>query len=668
MKLLKFVVSLALVVVSIFTLLGAKNGMKDVMDAKTYWEDQEKTARADIEKLSDGIDELSENENAYYEGLDAYIQGQKDLEEGKKELAEGEKNLAEGEAALAKGEADYAAGIATIRDAEKKYGGNGVPVLKAAYSNVNRLVAAKQNLNETCSIVAGASNGRVTASQAKQIYNNVNELVNGYSVDKAVATAAKKSGADKATIKNVYSSVAALVKKGSSKKAAIESVAYGMGKDSVTAAYEGVAKLVNGYSEDEAIATVAAQAGSDTTTIATIYKGVLQAMSLGLPEGQAIAYVASNIGGDAMIPQVTTIYQSINKLKTGYSVDDAVATASATSGADKATIKTVYSSVAGLMSQGLPKDQAIRTVAVGAAEDQVEKAYTGVAQLVNGYSKDAAYAAVANEAKASKSNIKEVYTKVKKILSGVSKGQAIAMVADTAGKTTKEIHDAYDGYLSYVSGKKELAAAPAKLDAGRKAVAEGKQKLEEGYNSVSEGEAQLTEGEEKLQKFEDGRAQVIDGMETLIHTETYPNITSIEERLGNGYNYMKNDTDIDYIVAKNAVTQANAFLENTGVVVTNELTKKTFGHIAAIATAILAILVALASLILKKGKVVVPGIVSLLVLGAGGISLFQSHAGGTTMSEIAGAMHSGNGQFIMVIALMILTIVNFLAQLIINKK
>ncbi len=657
MKPLSIVVSVLLVLCSVFSISTASNGMKEVMNSKAYWENEEKTAKKDINKLTDGLDELSENEETYYKGLKDYLQGQLDYEEGKQkladgkaELAAGEKKVAAGEAELASGEAAYAQGIKTIRDTEKKYGGKGVPVLKAAFSNVNRIVAAKNSLDKSSAIVAGGSGGKVNSAQVKTIYSNVNELKKGYSVDKAVATAAAKSGADKSTIKSVYNNVTAAKKNGLSTNDAIEAVAFASGKDSVTAAYEGVAKLVKGYSEAEAIATVAATAGVDQNTVATAYKGVQQAMGMGLPEAQAIGAVAAQVGGNAMIPQITAIYTNVSKLVKGYSVDEAVATAAAQSGADKSTIKTVYTSVAGLMAQGASKDAAIKKVAVGAAKDQVSAAYNGVDKLVRGYSAEEAYGAVAEAAGKNKADIKNVYTKLTSIKSGLSKGQAEAMVASSAGKTKTEIHKAYNGYLTYVSGKRTLAAAPSKLAAGKNELAKGKrdlaagrEELAKGKQDLKDGKKKLTEGEEKLAEFEDGRAQVIEGMETLISTEPYPNIDSIKQRLGSDYNYMKNETDINYTTAREAITQANAFLKDTGSVVTAELTKKTYGYIAGIVAAVLAILAALASVFIKNKKMIT-AIFGVPAAVAAVAAITFANQAGSTMSEIAGAAPASSTQ------------------------
>lgn len=523
MKKISTITSIALICFCAFSMVASVQGMNDVLDAKSYWESQGDAEQA-INTLEDGLETLKSKESAYQKGLKEYKKGKADYATGLAEYEKGQNDLAAGKKRLSDGEAEYSNGLRTIRTAERNYGGSGVPVLKAAHDNVDRLLAARGNLNASASIVASSSGGRVNAAQAQAIFSGVNELVRG-------------------------------------------------------------------YSEQKAIATVAATAGSDAKTVGMIYKGVKQAMSQGLPQTKAIEAVSMQSGVPASV--ITAAYGGVVKLMSGYSHSEAYATVAAKSGTDAASVQTVYSNVAALYN-------------------------------------------------------------------GLSKSSAESMVASAAGKSAREINKAYAGYNTYVNGKQKLASAKVQLANGRTELAEGQAKLDAGQKELAKGKAKLAAAEKQLKQFEDGRAQAIEGTETLLATESYEGVDSITDRLGADFNYMKNKTDIDYNEAAKAITAAREFLVDTRAAVTDELTARGIGYAVLIASALLGALAAFGLLTARKKFALIAGVLS---IASAIFGLVKESGAGHVMSDVAGSS-IGSIQYIAPV----LMIIAALAAILLKRK
>ena len=108
------ILSIVLAVVCLFGLFGCLTNLKDVGNAKSYWEETGAEAEKSFNMLEDGITQLSDNEEAYTEGAEAYAEGLEEYEAGEKQVAEGEITLADGQK-------EYDAGEAKLIQAHKDY-------------------------------------------------------------------------------------------------------------------------------------------------------------------------------------------------------------------------------------------------------------------------------------------------------------------------------------------------------------------------------------------------------------------------------------------------------------------------------------------------------------------------------------------------------------------
>ena len=157
--------SAILAVVALIGLVTSGMTVSDVLGSKGYWEEQDKISTANLNKLDDGLNTLKENEQTYRDGVKA-------LADGKQQYAEGQQTLADGYAAYEEGKAKYESGL-------KEYA-EGKALLESKTDDFNE--------------------GKVKKVQAKQVYDAVNELMDGYSHKKAVKTAADATGNDVETV------------------------------------------------------------------------------------------------------------------------------------------------------------------------------------------------------------------------------------------------------------------------------------------------------------------------------------------------------------------------------------------------------------------------------------------------------------------------------------
>lgn len=122
------IVSVLILLVSIFGLLSGAFGIKDALAVKDFLTSGEGDP---VAQLTDGITQLKENEKAYTDGVVTYKDGVKQLadgaaklKDGEAQLADGKKQLADGKAQLAKGYQDYADGQKTLAEGQKTIDAN----------------------------------------------------------------------------------------------------------------------------------------------------------------------------------------------------------------------------------------------------------------------------------------------------------------------------------------------------------------------------------------------------------------------------------------------------------------------------------------------------------------------------------------------------------------
>ena len=193
------------------------------------------------------------------------------------------------------------------------------------------------------------------------------------------------------------------------------------------------------------------------------------------------------------------------------------------------------------------------------------------------------------------------------------------------------------GLATYNSGLEEYEAGKAQLEDGAVQLAEGREKLEDAEKQLEEGEKQILEGEELIAQFEDGRDQIIAGIEQLKATPADGDLVSIADRLGDNYTYMKNETDLDIPQGYVAVAAGRSYVSDNGDAVTVELTGRILGIALCAAAAVLGLL---AGLLGVFGKAKASGVLSVLTAVAAGVGLYYAMQTRLTFSEVAGTSGS----------------------------
>ena len=218
--------------------------------------------------------------------------------------------------------------------------------------------------------------------------------------------------------------------------------------------------------------------------------------------------------------------------------------------------------------------------------------------------------------------------------------EAVALV-NTAVETTESIQALQKGRSDYAAGRQQLASGEAQYADGQKKLADaevqltdGKKQLDDAEVQLADAEKQLADGKAQLQQFEDGRDQLIDGLNTVIGTEPDNGLVSIADRLGEGFSFMKNDTDVDFDAAKQVVEAGRAYSSDSGDLISKEV----WTRVAGAALALLGSLIALVSGFLGLGsKFKGSGIGSIISAVLGGAGLAALLIAGSHYSEQSGA-------------------------------
>ncbi len=425
--------SAVLAIVAIIGLVAGGMTVSDVLAARTYWEDKSAESEASLGQLEDGLNQLQDNEKAYLEGRET-------LADGKIAYEEGKQTLADGYAEYAQGQQDYADGLAQYN-------------------------AGKKTLE---SKTAAFNAGKVQKVQAKQVYDAVNKLMNGYSPSEAVATVASATGNSTSTIETAYAA-------GQNYDATVAQL------QSAKAAYEAVKELMDGYSHEKAIATVAAQTGNTTDTIE-------QAYAAGAKYDETVAQLAA----------AKQAYDAVSMLENGASQAQAIGLVAQATGQSTDTIATAYQAGANYDATKAQLD------AKEAQLTQAKAFYDGVQSAMQAYGLDEAtaistvagqkgldtdtanalYAAGKNydkskaeldAGKAQLESAKKVYDNVQTILSINTHDAAVAYVANATGQSTATVEQGYamGNDTAQAAAKAQLEQAKAAYDAAKK--------LEDGY-------------------------------------------------------------------------------------------------------------------------------------------------------------------------------------------
>ena len=152
------------------------------------------------------------------------------------------------------------------------------------------------------------------------------------------------------------------------------------------------------------------------------------------------------------------------------------------------------------------------------------------------------------------------------------------------------------GEAAAAEAQKQLEAAKAMLDEKDVLLEEARGKLNDGIARYENGKKALMDGLQQLAVFEGGQAQIAEGLNTIIGTDTYyyeneePIISSIASRLGENYNFYKLDENgqvlvlneeqaVDLDRASEVVAAGRAFLQDSELAVTHECMGRAYASI-----------------------------------------------------------------------------------------
>lgn len=556
-----------------------------------------KKTTKDLNTLEDGLDKLKANTAAYKDGLKTYNEGQITLADGKAQYSAGEKALA---------------------DAESQYGGPGVPTLALLYSTINSMIDAKGNLNKAAAIVANNSGGQLSATQAIEIFNNVNELYAGYEPQKAYATVASTAGKTPEEVQAAYEGV-----------------------DNAKAVYENVQKLIDLFNDVNNLMekTFVHDLTDAACAEVAIENFEITKDSPELEEKYNIIKFQYTNNAPEVVVAVETIKGTYSALKDAGATstpESVVAAASsivasqATPPAEAEKVQGTYSIVSNLMLLGESEQSAACAVVAKSVnsemplnpEDpyykagvgQIETLYTTVAKMIEGKDYAFAYQIVAKGAGIPDAgSIKDAYENTAAFYNGVTFDQAAGIVAAAQEMDPAMVKQGYEGYLTYVNGKKQLAESLPQLQAG---------------------EAQLADGKKKLDQYRDGEKTLRKGLATLMGTKADPGLKSIAARVGEKETFTGVDGFFNFDAGYKGLKAGRAYQDDSGVVITKELTSRAIGLGVGIGAGVVALLAAILGLLKKNKGAAVAG---LIAAAAAGFGAYYVNAAGTFYSEGAGS-------------------------------
>ncbi len=649
MKGLSKIMSVLLIASAFFGVYSGAVNVQDVLSSKDFWEEKGKEANESLDKLEDGISQLGENEQAYVDGVDAVADGEKELASGKAELAAGRIKLAAGESELtagkakvAAGEKELTAGKAKVAAGEKELATGKATLAEKKAASQEAYVAANAMVDATdtekaIDFVVANSKGKLDKTTATKLYTVMNALIQGADLPTAagiVANSQLKEGEDLAAktteIVELYNAAKAY---GS------DAVAGNKANELVSS----VVSVMNKFESDDEGASYIASKNSSVTKeqvlqIWTAYNTKKKsAEAAGATEDQASATaikgVASSDAVKAPIKEnIDLAVDTINQAQ-GAKGDPSKAAdfvVSHNKGVEKKDVLTAYGTITALPGV-----------------DTLPKAYNMIVQSKK------------NEDPSSTITAKDVedgYNAYAAYLKGAGP------LADAEKKIAAGEKELAKGKSDVAAGEKELAAGKAKVAAGEKELAKGRSDLADGEAKIADGEQELADGKAKLAQYEDGEAQLIDGLNTLLGSETYGDLKSIADRLGKGFSFMKdNGKNVDLAKATTAAKAGRSFLADTEEAVTDELMPKAYGDIALIVAAVLALIGGAFGFSRKKK---LAGACAALAAVAGGIGAYLVSSVGSTMSEVAGSTASSPVAAAVILAgvAIVAAIVNFMVK------
>lgn len=546
-------ISYGLFLAALACFVGGGIALSNTLSDKAYWEDKGTKSDADLSTLENGLATLQANEKAYFDGRITYTNGLEAYNTGQQELADGEQA--------------YAAGVVTLNTKQQEYD-TGVAELQAA---ATELAAGKRTLDANYQAyidgkaqIAEYEEGQRNYEQGLADYNTGQDNVKNGTAE-LIAKTSENAGFDLGTLEAAEQYVQANTALLEKVKPIVDQIktiqtdyyvwladynqinAF-LDKTSSKEPLNNTSKSTNEYKEaindnaDEPQKTELQNKLSSLTSRKTnIGASTFQSLMGGLPYREYVEKELTKEGFDdskAIVDNVSNI--SINP----WTKDNFTQFI-----ADMETISVVSNATVNLYENG---------------QRDITDFNAGMAKLNTGKAELAAAEPQLAAAKQTLDANYPAYIAGKAKIAEYEEGQA----------------EYNAGLAAYQAGQAELAAGATQLAAGRAELDTASTTLAEGKQSLASAKKQLTDGEAQLAEFETGRDQAIAGIDTVLATETYGDLTSIADRLGPDYRYTDNDGNLDIAQGFAAVNTARAYSADNTAAVTRDLTARTIAAIA----------------------------------------------------------------------------------------
>ena len=550
-------------------------GKRQLAEGKAAYEEGVKKLEEGQKAYDEGAATLAEKQAEYDAGVKKLEDAKKQLAAGKKKLEEGQKEYDAGKKTYDEGKAQYDAGVAALNQAKTLQGG--LSQIQSGFSTWQKGYAGLQQFQQSAKaqgvdLPAPAANN--ASAHTSAISSMKSKVETGLDYCDQLDTLKGQKTQLEGAVAQLEAAIAAT--EDENEKATLQAQLDG---------YNSTLGQVNA-----GIAQIEAGLGGQTRESLTQQKGLLDQLT-GVPDAVAKGQKDLSSGLSQAINGALGNEDMAKKLTSasGMSASQLKAGASSMSSADYATFNST------MEGKFIPLVKA-------AAPEVASLIKDGQAKL------DAAK---------------------KELDAGKAKLDAGKAELD------KGKEDYRNGYGKYNNGRIQLEQGAVLLEEGKAALAEAGKQLEDGKSQLADAEKQIADGEAQLAVFEDGRDQVIAGLNTAIATEAQGGVESIADRLGAGFNFMKNETDLDIDKGLEVVAAARGYASDLTNAVTGEITGKAVGSIVAAVGAVVALIGGLLGLLLKKPAVA--GVIALLGGAAAAGGAYLSASAGSAFSQIAGA-------------------------------
>lgn len=637
---------------------------------KTYLEGRS-ALKDGKQEYANGVEALEQGRIDFANGQDLLASKSAEYEAGVQKIKDAELRLAAGEKELAAGKAEYEKGKADAASAKQAYDAiqnlmtNGVTQPQAL-----RMIAAVSG-EKPETVKAGYENGNPTAQKekynllaaaktARETIDNMDK--NGFSREQAAQVIDAQEGAGKGeaalqahdAIKQIMAMQGINNPTQDQINAAAEQVAYPM---ALAIAKDRTAKeKFNLDAWDDATVKSIIKQQVTAAVQAEVIKALIEANQIPegttydmLPAGVKQAVDAAVAGQNDKIDQIT---------ETNY--NNALAAIEAGTKASKeyksgvSAAAAAYSVVEHLTSADVTLEEAMQIAAAsqGMKIEEIKAAYAAGADKAQ------------NDAKGQLAKAKQVYDNAQQLMSGLTYDQAVAAASASTRTPIDLVKKGYEngnpqaqaaiakqlaagkakleaGEKELAAGKAEYAAGKAKLEAGAAALADGKKQLADaaaqltaGEQKLADAKKQIEDGEKKLKEFEDGRAQVIDGLNQVVSAKPdREDLESIASRLGNGYSFMRNKTDLDIAKGLDAVAAARDYQGDSGNAITKELMSRLYATIGTLIASVLAVIAAVSGI---RKKYSGAAVLAVIAAAAAIFGTVYSNNAGMTFQNLAG--------------------------------